>query len=58
MRFPTQSQNLPNDISEAQMDIWADTRILQVSNFFILQRETGSPVIKIQKTLSMEKQTH
>ena len=40
MRFPTQSQNLPNDISEVQTDSWADTRIIQVSNFLILQTET------------------
>jgi hypothetical protein len=29
MRFPTESQNLPNDISEVQMDSWADTCVLQ-----------------------------
>jgi hypothetical protein len=55
MRFPTQSQNLPNDISEVQTDIWADTSILQVSNFLIWQREKGSPVIQKQKRLSMGK---
>jgi len=29
MRFPTERQNIPNDISEIQMDSWADTCILQ-----------------------------
>jgi hypothetical protein len=29
MRFPTESQDLPNDLSEVQMDSWADTCILQ-----------------------------
>jgi len=58
MRFPNQIQNLPNYISEVQMDSWVDTLILQVSNFFMSQRETGSTVIQKQKRLSMEKQTH
>ena len=51
-RFPTQSQNRPNDICEVQTDNWADTRILQVSNFLILQRETGSPVIQKRRDLA------
>jgi hypothetical protein len=58
MKFSTQRQNLPNDISKVQMDSWADTCILQVSNFLISQRETGSTVTQKQKRLSMEKQTH
>jgi hypothetical protein len=58
MTFPTQSQNLPNDISEVQRGRWEDTCLLQVSNFLILQRETGNTVIQKQKRLSMEKQTH
>jgi len=54
--FQLKIGNLPNDICEVQTDSWANTRILHVSNFLILQRETE--VQSYRKENSVEKLMH